>query len=98
MQDQPKREGTNAAQDRHDQGIVLVHVVTQYPIHFRLSDLVRELTDGSDFGERDGIERAVGDLIRVGLLFRCDGLVLPTRAALRAYEVLEDEPDAAATL
>lgn len=98
MHDQPRREGSNIAQDRRDQGVVLAHIVTQYPTHFRLSDLVRELTDGSDFGEQDGIERAVGDLARVGLLFRCDGLVLPTRAALRAYEVLEDDPDAAATL
>jgi hypothetical protein len=98
MQDQPRRESSNVAQDHRDRGVVLAHIVTQYPTHFRLSDLVRELTAGSDFGEQDGIERAVSDLVRVGLLFRCEGLVLPTRAALRAYEVLEDEPDADATL
>lgn len=88
MQDQPK--GATAAQDRHDQGIVLVHVVHHYPTNFRVSDLVRELTDGSDFAKRDRIERAISDLIKVGLLFRCEALVLPTRAALRAYAVLED--------
>jgi len=92
MPGKPKSgEESNAAQDRRDQRVVLVHVVTQYPIHFRRSDLVRELTDGTDFAEQDRIERAVGELVRVGLLFRCEGLVLPTRAALLAYEVL-DEP------
>jgi hypothetical protein len=91
MQEKPKAAvETTAAQDRHDQGIVLVHVVHHYPANFRLSDLVRELTDDSgDFAERDRIERAVVDLVAVGLLFRCDGLVLPTRAALRFHEVLE---------
>lgn len=94
MQEKPKSGddvSTTAAQDHHDQGAVLVHVVDTYPSQLRLSDLIRELGDGGeDFGERDRIERAVRDLIRVGLLFRCEGLVLPTRAALRFYEVLED--------
>jgi hypothetical protein len=31
---------------------------------------------------------AVRDLVGVGLLFRSDGLVLPTRAALRFNEIL----------
>jgi len=83
---------TNAAQDRQDEGIVMVHVVVNYPSSFRLSDLVHELVeDPEDFPERDRIERATKELIRIGLLFRSDGLVLPTRAALRAYEVLEEE-------
>jgi hypothetical protein len=91
MHEKPMAGATNAAQDRYDQGIVLVHVVHQYPTQFRVSDLVRELTDGSkDFEERDRIERAVRDLVAVGLLFRSDALALPTRAALRFYEVLGD--------
>lgn len=90
MQDKAKREPANAAQDRYDQGIVLVHITHHYPTALRVSDLFRELTDGSDFAERDRIERAVAELIRVGLLFRCESVVLPTRAALRAYEVLEN--------
>jgi hypothetical protein len=77
------------AEDRHDQAVVLVHVVHNYPTNFRLSDLTRELTaESGAFAERDGIERAVRDLVAVGLLFRCAGLVLPTRAALCLYEVL----------
>ena len=77
----PSDPASPAAQDRHDQGIVLVHVVTHYPTNFRVSDLVRELTDDSqEFSERDRIERAARDLVAVGLLFRSDGLVLPTRS------------------
>jgi|ERR1043166_1400014 hypothetical protein len=83
---------SNAAQDLHDQGVVLIHVLTIYPTHMRLLELIRELTDDSgDFSEGDRIERAVRELIGVGLLFRCEGLVLPTRAALRFNQILTDE-------
>jgi hypothetical protein len=83
---------SNAAQELHDQGVVLIHVLSIYPTHLRLLELVRELTDGSgSFEEGDRIERAVRDLIGVGLLFRCEGLVLPTRAALRFNQILDDE-------
>jgi len=40
-----------------------------------------------DFEKRDGVERAVRELVQGGLLFRCSGAVLPTRTALRAYEL-----------
>jgi hypothetical protein len=83
---------SNAAQELHDQGVVLIHVLSIYPTHLRLLELVRELTDDSgDFSEGDRIERAVRDLIGVGLFFRCEGLVLPTRAALRFHQILDDE-------
>ena len=83
---------SNAAQDLHDQGVVLIHVLTIYPTQLRLQELIRELTDGSeDFAERDRIERAVRELSGAGLLFRCEGLVLPTRAALRFNQILDDE-------
>lgn len=96
MHDQPIRgcrdfggSSMTAAQDLHDQGVVLIHVLTIYPTHLRLLELVREITAGSsDFAEGDRIERAVRDLVGVGLLFRNDGLVLPTRAALRFNEIL----------
>ena len=42
----------------------------------------------ADFAQRDAIERAVRDLVGVGLLFRSDGLILPTRAGLRFNEIL----------
>ncbi len=94
MHDKPIGAGddghaSTAAQDLHDQGVVLIQILTIYPTHLRLLELVREIGAGSaDFSERDRIERAVRDLIGVGLLFRSDGLVLPTRAALRFNEIL----------
>jgi hypothetical protein len=78
-----------AAQDLRDQGDVLIHVLTLYPTHLRQSELIQEVSAGAaDFAQRDAIERAVRDLIGVGLLFRSDRLVLPTRAALRFNEIL----------
>ena len=86
MHDQPKA-ASNAAEDLQDENAVLVHVVVTHPGTLRLSDLIRELGNPEDFSERDGIERAVRELVKAGLLFRCEGAVLPTRSALRAYEV-----------
>jgi hypothetical protein len=48
---------------------------------------LKELADPDDFPQRDNIERAVRELVNGGLLFRCSGAVLPTRTALRAYEL-----------
>jgi hypothetical protein len=92
IQDRPDSGSyrSNAAEDRRDQGVVLVHVITTYPRSLRLSDLVRELTaDPGDFAERDGVERGVRDLVSAGLLFRSGGVVLPTRAALCFNEVTD---------
>lgn len=86
MSDQRKAADT-AVEDLRDEKAVLVHVVETHPSTLRLSDLIRELGDPEDFSERDRTERAVRDLVKAGLLFRCEGAVLPTRAALRAYEV-----------
>lgn len=79
----------NEAQDLRDQCSVLIHVLTLYPTHLRLAELIQEVNAGvADFAQRDAIERAVRDLVGVGLLFRSGGLVLPTRAALRFNEIL----------
>jgi hypothetical protein len=87
MQSQPKA-ASPAAEDLRDERAILVHVVERYPESLRLSDLTRELGDPQDFAERDRTERAVTELVRGGLLFKCEGAVLPTRTALRAYELL----------
>lgn len=79
----------NAGEDQQTERAVLSHVIDAHPSSLLLSDLIRELSDPSEFSERDGIERAVRDLVKGGLLFRCEGTVLPTRAALYAREVLE---------
>jgi hypothetical protein len=70
--------------------MVLVHVIDTHPTTLRLSDLIRELGEPEDFAKRDRIERAVRELVKGGLLFRCEGAVLPTRQALYAYEVLAE--------
>jgi hypothetical protein len=86
MNDQSKA-GDTAAEDLKDEAAVLGHVVEAHPTTLRLSDLIRELGDPEDFAKRDRVERAVRELVRTGLLFKCEGAVLPTRPALRAYEV-----------
>jgi hypothetical protein len=70
-------------QDLRDQAVVLMQVLSSWPVHLSLGDLVREIAaDPGKFAERDGVERAVRDLRKAGLVFRCESLVLPTRAAL----------------
>jgi predicted DCC family thiol-disulfide oxidoreductase YuxK len=81
---------TNAAEDMREESAVLVHLIETFPQTLRLSDVVREMGGGEDFSKRDAIERAVRELMRGGLLFRCSGAVLPTRAALRAYELFAE--------
>jgi len=81
---------SNQTRDLHDQAVVLRHVLALYPDRLTIPDLVRELTgDSTAFAESDAYERAVRDLTGVGLL-RCPcGMVEPTRAALRFYELRE---------
>jgi hypothetical protein len=77
------------ADDDHDQGAVLAQILAVHPTQLRLSDLVNELSaDPGQFAEQDRVERAVRDLIRVGLLHRQGECVLPTPAALR-FDALE---------
>ena len=83
-----RKAASPAAEDLKDERAILVHVVESFPETLRFSDLTRELAGNGDFARRDGIERAVRELVKGGLLFRCEGVVLPTRTALRAYELL----------
>jgi len=87
MQSQPTAAST-AAEDLKEERAIFVHLVETFPQTLRLSDLIREMGGTGNFGKRDAVERAVRELLRGGLLFRCSGAVLPTRAALRAYELL----------
>lgn len=88
MQNKAKSAST-AGEDRQHERAVLVHVIDNHPTTLRLSDLIRELGDPEDFAQRDGIERAVRELVKGGLLFRCEGAVLPTRQALYLWQTLE---------
>jgi hypothetical protein len=87
MQAKPKA-ASPAAEDLRDERAIFVHVVETFPETLRLSELIRDLGDPEDFGERDRIERAVRELVRGGVLFRSESVVLPTRTALRSYELL----------
>ena len=86
MQDKAKSAGT-AGEDQQTEGAVLSHVLITHPVTLRLSDLIRELGDVDDFAKRDAVERAVRELVKSGLLFRCEGAVLPTRQALYLCEL-----------
>lgn len=91
-------KGTPAYQDWTYQRAVLEHVIDLHPVQLTLSELTRQVAvDSEDFGTRDGIERAVFDLAGIGLLHRHDFLnrkdllVVPTRAALHVFALLDDE-------
>jgi hypothetical protein len=91
VQGNPRPEAkSNAAEDLKDERAIFVHVVESFPETLRLSDLIRETGGSEDFAKRDSTERAVRELVRGGLFFRCEGVVLPTRTALRAYELLDE--------
>lgn len=82
---------TNAEIDLANQRAVLSYIIETYPGQVRLSEVVRALTrDSEKHTEYNEIEEAVRELRGEGLLFRSEALVLPTRAAIRAYEVLVD--------
>ncbi|HKO94056.1 MAG TPA: hypothetical protein VJU61_23040 [Polyangiaceae bacterium] len=89
MQAKPKA-ASPAAEDLKDERAILAQVIEAFPETLRLSDLIREMGGAEDFGKRDGVERAVRELVKGGLLFRCESVVLPTRTALRAYELLAE--------
>jgi hypothetical protein len=58
-------------EDNLYEGAVLRHVLDWQPTILRMCDLIREVSrDPSEFGHRDGVERAVRDLTKVGLLHR----------------------------
>jgi hypothetical protein len=82
------REDPPAADEAAVEGAVLALLVAEHPTRLTGAELVRELTAGPrDFAERDAVQRAVRDLIAVGLLHRDDRFVWPTRAALRFASV-----------
>ncbi len=88
MQDKGKRVVDPDAEDRLAEGAVLRHVISTHPATLRLSDVIREISESDSFGERDRIERAVRELVKGGLLFRCEGAILPTRQALYLWELI----------
>ena len=77
-------------EDVRDQAVVLTFVLTLHPDHLTIPDLARSLNgEPSGFKRPDAVERAVRDLVGVGLIVIDGGVVQPTAAALRFIEVIE---------
>jgi len=80
----PQEPACPVEEDAHTQRAVLALLLAEHPTQLTCSELVRELTADPDaFAARDDVERAVRDLVAVGLLHRQGPLLTPTRAALR---------------
>jgi len=62
---------------------VLEEVVSLHPDHLSLSELVRKMTIGDRWSEKERIEAAVRELLGAGLLRQVGEVLAPTHAALR---------------
>jgi hypothetical protein len=83
---------TNEAADARLEARLLIRVLEFQPARVTTDELVRDLTGAEDdFAARDGIERAIAELTRAGLLHPVadDGFVTPTLAAVRVGRLLE---------
>jgi hypothetical protein len=79
---------TTWAEDEGVESAVLRQLLDLHPTRLTMAELNREFVGGQvGFAERDAVERAVRDLVAVGLLHRSEEFVVPTRAALRFSEL-----------
>lgn len=89
MHDQPTGSPSSEREIRRFEGAVLTQILAAYPGQLRLPELAREMSNGKDdLAWRIRIQDTTRELCAVGLLFRSGPVVLPTRAAIRAYEVM----------
>jgi hypothetical protein len=69
---------------------VLHLILDLHPTLLTVSELTREIAgEQAGFPEQDAVQRAVRDLSGAGLLHRRDEFAIPTRAALRFSELLD---------
>jgi hypothetical protein len=82
---------TTFDEDEREQLAILRQVLFLHPTSLTRDELIRELTAGGlkQVLDNDAAERAIGELAGTGLLHPpCEAsLVVPTRAALRYYEL-----------
>lgn len=84
MQDNP----SSTSEDGKIQDAVLGLVLAEHPAQLTFPEIALEIGgDAADFADADAIERAVRDLIGVGLLHRSGILIVASRAALRFEEL-----------
>jgi len=80
-----------AAQDAKAERAVLAFLIAEHPNQLTVAEVSWALNDGPvKFEAEDAVERAVRELVGVGLLRCTDGFVLPTRAALYFARLEED--------
>ena len=88
--DETEQTRTPAEEDARIEATVLRWLLALHPIQITFEELLRDVCEEpDDFAERDGLERAIRELAGSGLVHRNGTLVIPTRAALRFYQ-LED--------
>jgi hypothetical protein len=88
--DETTKKPTPAAADATIEAAVLRQLLALHPVQLTFVELVREISGGpTDFAPTDAVERAVLHLGAAGLVNRNGDLVLPSRAALRFYELLD---------
>jgi hypothetical protein len=82
---------TTAEEDAAVEAAVLRQLLARHPAQVVFDELLREIAvDPDDFAQRDAVERAVRDLAAAGLLHRREEFVVPSRAALRFDELLDE--------
>jgi len=81
---------TTRTEDEAVESAVLRHLLELCPTRLTTAELVRELAgEQAGFAERDAIERAVRELAAVGLVYRIEDRIAPTRTAVRVSELLD---------
>lgn len=77
-------------EDATVEAAVLQQLLALHPVQLTRAETVREIAGAStDFAKTDPVERAIDQLTVAGLLHVNGNLVVPSRAALRFYELLE---------
>jgi hypothetical protein len=85
-----RQNRTASAEDATIEAAVLRQLLALHPIQLTLAELVREIVgESTEFAQRDAVERAVRQLTASGLINHSGDVVLPSRAALRFYELFE---------
>lgn len=77
-----ERGNDNEREDEKAQRVVLSLILSESRTYLTICAVSRELNGTEDFTSFDAVERAVRDLVSVGLLECRSGLLIPTRAAL----------------
>jgi hypothetical protein len=75
----------------HDQGIVLMNALDRHPVSVTTSQLLQEITHGSEnsAADQERLMQAVRFLSATGLIRFYRALIVPTAAAVRFNEITE---------